>query len=174
MTTPKIPSYAYAVGVNVRREPPVSDAVRQEIGGRIRQRRESLGLSQSQLGARLRNAAGNPIGSSQLSKWELGKMLPSRFYWPQLADALDTDQVAIFGGLVDEGDGMLANRVDELEQRIDALADILGVRDALNTAVRARRTTSRGGDASGEDLSPADLAGRLGDQDEPGDKAASG
>lgn len=166
---------AYAPPVNVRAEPPVSDAVRREIGSNIRTRREALGLSLSQLGKLLTNAQGNHLHGSQISKWELGKMLPSRFYWPQLAAALRVDETVIFGPLVEGGKATLETRITEIEDRVAALADLLGLTDAVEASMRARRrVTSPGADADVESESPADLALRLGDQDESEGRAASG
>lgn len=154
-----------------RQEPVVNEAMRQQIGRNLWDRRKALGMTRKQVGARMRTHAGKPVSESQVSHWENARFVPEPFYRPQLADALETSEAALFGILASTGQDTIANKIDAVNDRIDALASILGVtEEELDRAVqrrrRVRRTTSPAKDEP--DHEPSSLIGDLGESPDGG------
>lgn len=121
---------------------PARDDARFEIGARIRKRREALDLSQQAVGDRMATRSGRSVSRAQVSRWENGKDMPERARWTELADALETTPAAIFGAA--DLEEALAGRVELLEFKLSALADLVGVSGVdLEAAMRARRQRDR-------------------------------
>lgn len=108
--------------------------LRREVGERIRARRIDLGLSTTQLGRMLENAKGNAVERTQVARWERGVNLPAQRYWIPLATALRLEVGQLFAGLADEVPEWivtLSNRVEALEHRLEVLARLLGLEEAV-------------------------------------------
>jgi transcriptional regulator with XRE-family HTH domain len=112
-----------------------------QVGQRIKARRESLGLSQAEFGRKLTTRSGKPVARAQVSRWENGSDLPERSRWAELAAALQTPPEAIFGAM--DLEETLAARVDAVEDQMAALISVLGVEEAVLTALRARAAAER-------------------------------
>lgn len=68
----------------------------ERIGGRIRERRDELGLTQSQLAAAI---GVNSVTKDYVSRWERGKVDVSVGpYLPKIAEALDTSEADLMAG----------------------------------------------------------------------------
>lgn len=52
------------------------------LGSAIKKRREDLGLTQQELGRRLK------VTGMTVSRWELGEVMPQRRHWPKIEKAL--------------------------------------------------------------------------------------
>lgn len=68
----------------------VTPATKEEVGQRIADRREALGLNQTQLAERVR------VNQATVSDWETGKHKPRDGKWQVLAAALETDIASLF------------------------------------------------------------------------------
>lgn len=140
----------YVHSVNARAEDSVDQTIVRALGGRIRKRREALGLSQKELGERLRNENGNRVEGSMISKWERGDNLPRRrLYWGQLAEALEVKPDWLFGELfTEEGELLINHRVARLEEEVAVLRGLLRFSDsAMEDAIQSTAIggTLRGG-----------------------------
>lgn len=98
----------------------------QQIGARIRQRREELGLKQGELAARFDSDA---INNQRISDWERGVHRPSDRYMEQLAVALEKDVSWFYSGdAVGQTPDLMgslaindATQLDRIEAKLDEL-----------------------------------------------------
>jgi transcriptional regulator with XRE-family HTH domain len=148
--------------VSVREEPSANEAVRKEVGKRIRARREFLKLerprefSQAGLGRKLSSRDGGIVQGTQVGLWERGVYIPERRLWPQLAEALETTVDTLFAGLLVEQPGeTLADRVSRIEDQLGALIHLLGMGPAVgeqiaqtNAAANRRAISESAGDSA--------------------------
>lgn len=136
-----------------RREPPVGKEARAEVAERLRSRRQELGLTQAQVGELLETEHGKDVQRSQISRWESGVEFPSRRFRPQVAKALRLDEVDLFGDLSASRPDF-ESRMDTVEARFWALADLLGVSEKDVAAQVEKRRVARvkkaGGDADAD------------------------
>lgn len=124
-----------------------------QIGARIRQRREELGLKQAQLAARFDSDA---INNQRISDWERGVHRPSERYMEQLAVALERDVSWFYAGepsaetpdlmaRLSPGDG---SQLDRIEAKLDELlsrlpeAGLAGVLEGEAARVRGQQGRS--------------------------------
>lgn len=120
---------------------PSNEDQAQVIGKRIRERRDELGLSRFDLAAMIRTREGNPQSYSKIAQWEQGKSVPTADRRPELADALQTTTVALFGEGTDEP-GTL-KRLDLVERQVTAIIRLQGLGDAVESALRSERQAER-------------------------------
>jgi transcriptional regulator with XRE-family HTH domain len=120
---------------------PTARAEATEIGQRIRARRTALGLTQSQLASMLRSRTGRPQTVSKVSQWERGESTPEPSKRPEIADALQTSALALFGEA--DSDETFLTRLDLLERRVAAIVRLQGLEAAVEEMVRQGRQADR-------------------------------
>jgi len=97
----------------------------QRIGGRIRERREKLGLTQADVAARMGVAS---VTKDYISRWERGVVEVSEGYLPTLAQALDTTQSDLeVGALIELSDGQPESQLDRIEAKLNQILETLGI-----------------------------------------------
>jgi len=100
-----------------------------EVGKALRRARLAAGLSQAELGKRLRSRKGTPLPREKISRYELGQYIPEERLRPQLAKALDVPEEELFWGLEAQGGdqptplGRMVNRVERLERELNTLRE---------------------------------------------------
>ena len=119
---------------------------RREIGGRIRAGLRERRMTMKQLGEAVPTSTGTPTSQAQVSKWVNGVNEPEPAKWQAIADALHRDIEEIFGLEGSNTDGV--SRLDEVEDRLNALIRIQGLEEAVDQAVRADRSNRRRHDAT--------------------------
>lgn len=129
-----------AVAVAAASDKTVTETEAKQIGGRLRERRLALGLSQSQLATRLRTRTGKAQSVSKISQWERGESAPEPSKRPEIADALQTTVLALFG---DPADETVLPRLDLLERRLEAVILLQGLSEAVEGIVRQGRQAAR-------------------------------
>lgn len=119
---------------------PESEAEAAVVGRRLREHREDLGLSQSQLAERLFSRTGKRQSGSKVSQWERGESIPERSKRPEIADALQTTPLALFG---ETDDPEVFKRLAIVEQQVKAIIHLEGLGDAVERELRKARQAAR-------------------------------
>lgn len=147
--------------MNVREDPSASDAVRKEIGARIKARREFLKekrpreFSQAALGKKLKTRHGNSPHGSQVALWERGVYLPERHLWSQLAAALETTIDVLFAGQWIEEPGETVDvRVTRIEDQLSALIHLMEMGPAVDKFIAEANAARDQQAATGSSASP--------------------
>lgn len=113
-----------------------------DVGRRLRQRREELGLSQSQVAQRM---PGGPIEAQRVSKWERGENKPNDENLERLATGLNVDVSYFYsddpepetGDLMGALDGRGAEILSLLrsnEERLARIEELLAARELEDVA----------------------------------------
>lgn len=112
----------------------------EQIGRRIRERREELRLNQRELAERLNDPV---LTNQRISDWERGVNKPSERYMHALARALERDVAWFYGGEkgptpdLMAGNGNSSEREERLERIEAELAAVRGLLQALATRLEA-------------------------------------
>ncbi|HSC20251.1 MAG TPA: helix-turn-helix transcriptional regulator [Solirubrobacterales bacterium] len=151
---------------DARRRP--YDDVSVKVGEALRRAREDAGLSQTELGKRLRNRNGNPVSREKISTYERGQFVPEPRLRPQLAKALEVPEEELFRALAGTEPsipfvGRVAKRLGRVERELDTL------RERLNEHLAATEAT-----LAAEEANRADRASRKAAKRSPGRRSSKG
>lgn len=106
-----------------------------KIGARMRELRDELGLTQTEVAERI---GGSSVTKDYISRWERGSKEPSEAYLDQIATALQTTVADLMAGPVSEraatngptpdlfgGQDDDAPQLDRIEAKLDRVLDLL-------------------------------------------------
>lgn len=104
------------------------------VGARIRQRREQMGLNQRQFAELFDDSSA--VTNQHISNWERGINEPSERYMDELVRVTERDRAWFYSdpasdpspdlmGALSEAQGLGADRLDRIEQKLDAVVEAL-------------------------------------------------
>jgi len=131
---------------DARRRP--YDEVSLEVGNALRRARLDAGLSQADLGKRLRTRNGTPLTREKISTYERGQFVPEERLRPQLAKALEVPEEELFRALAGMEPaipfvGQVAKRVSRLERELNSLRESFNDHLAATAAELSAREANR-------------------------------
>jgi putative transcriptional regulator len=115
-----MPTTTRAVPGTVRR---VEGSYAVRLGERIRQKRETLQITQRELADRI----GGAVEGTTVSRWERGRNTPSPQSLQAISEALETTVNDLTGGLPTD-DEIVASQLDRIERLVQQIAAYHGIR----------------------------------------------